>query len=49
MLEMRICLNLKPTTNDVYCGIFLLFRSALPTFSFGKLILFFIIENIFPN
>jgi len=43
---MRFCLNLKPTTNDVYWRDFWIFLyffvyllRALPTFLFGKLIL----------
>jgi len=49
-LEMRSCLNLKPTTNDVYWRNFWIFLCffvhllrALPTFLLGKLLLFFII------
>jgi len=47
---MRFGLNLKPTTNDVYGRNFWIFLyffvhllKALPTFLFGKLLLFFII------
>jgi len=49
MLEVRLGLDLKPTTNDVYCQNFWIFFTfahllrALPTFSFGKVLLFFII------
>jgi len=53
---MRFCLNRKPTTNDVYWRnrwIFLYFfvrlLRALPTFLFGKLLLFFIIQKYFQN
>jgi len=49
---MRFCLNLKPTTNDVFWRIFLIFLyffvhllRAPPTLSFGKLLLFFIIKT----
>ena len=49
-LEMRFCLNLKPTTNDVYWRnfwiflyFFIHFLRGLPTVLFGKLLLFFII------
>jgi len=53
---MSFCLNLKPTTNDVYWRIFCIFLyifvhflKALPTFFFGKLLLFFIMQKIFKN
>jgi len=53
---MRFCLNLKPTTNDVYWRNFWIFLyffvrllRALPTFLFGKLLLFFIIQKLFQN
>jgi len=49
-LEVRFDINLKPTTNDVYWRNFWIFLyifvhllRALPTFLFGKLVLFFII------
>jgi len=53
---MGFCLNLKPTTNDVYWRNFWIFLyffiqllRALPTFLFGKLLLLFIIQKYFQN
>jgi len=48
--------RLKPTTNDVYgrnfwilLYIFVHLLRVLPTFLFGKLLLFFIIQKVFQN